>query len=85
MVFGFVFEQLTNRIRAAQLIIKAWAEFNQGFPNGSVVKNLPAMQETQVRSPGWEDPPEEGMTTHPSILAQRIPWLEQPGGLQSMG
>ena len=50
-----------------------------------MVKNLLAMQEMQVRSPGWEDPPEEGMTTHSSILAQRIPWIEQPGGLQSMG
>ena len=49
------------------------------------VKNLPAMQETQVRSLGWEDPLEKGMTTHPSILAWRIPWTEEPGGLQSMG
>ena len=49
------------------------------------VKNLLAMQETWVRSLGWEDPPEEGMATHPSILAWRIPWTEEPGGLQSMG
>ena len=47
--------------------------FILGFPDGSVVKNLPAMQETQVRSLGWEDPLEEGMTTHSSILAWRIP------------
>ena len=47
--------------------------FILGFPDGSVVKNLPAMQETQVRSLGWEDPLEEGMTTHYSILAWRIP------------
>ena len=47
--------------------------FILGFPEGSVVKNLPAMQETQVRSLGWEDPLEEGMTTHYSILAWRIP------------
>ena len=54
-------------------------------PGGSVVKNLPAMQkakETQVQSLGWEDPLEEGMTTHSSILAYRIPWTEEPGGLQ---
>ena len=50
-----------------------------------MVKNLPAMLETQVRSLGWEDPLEEGMATHSSILAWRIPWTEEPGGLQSMG
>ena len=44
-----------------------------GFPGGSVVKNLPAMQETQFQSLGWEDPLEEGMTTHSSLLAWRIP------------
>ena len=49
------------------------------------VKNLPAMQETQVQSLGQEDSLEKGMTTHPSILAWRIPWTEEPGGLQSMG
>ena len=43
------------------------------------------MQETWVRSLGWEDPLEEGMATHSSILAWRIPWTEEPGGLQSMG
>ena len=49
------------------------------------MKNLPAMQETQVRSLGQEDPLEKGMGTHTSILAWRIPWTEEPGGLQSMG
>ena len=49
------------------------------------VKNLPAMQETQVQSLGWADPLEEGMATHSSILAWRIPWTEEPGELQSMG
>ena len=48
-------------------------------------KNLPAMQETWVRSLGQEDALEEGMATHSSILAWRIPWTEEPGGLQSMG
>ena len=43
------------------------------------------MQETQVQSLGWEDPLEEGMATHSSILAWRIPWTEESGGLQSMG
>ena len=45
------------------------------------VKNLPAVQETWVRSLGWEDPLEEGMANHSSILAWRIPWSEEPGGL----
>ena len=50
-----------------------------------MVKNLPAMQETQVQSLGWEDPLEKGMAIHSSILAWRIPWAEEPGGLQSIG
>ena len=50
-----------------------------------MVKNPPAMQETQVRSLGWEDPREERMATHSSILDWRIPWTEAPGGLQSTG
>ena len=56
-----------------------------GFPGGLVVKNLPAMQETWVQSLGWEDSLEEGMATHCSILAWRIPWTEEPGGLQFRG
>ena len=50
-----------------------------------MVKNLPAMQETQVQSLGQEDPLKKGMATHSSILAWRIPWTEEPGGLQSVG
>ena len=50
-----------------------------------MVKKLPAMQETGVRSLGWEDPLEKSMVTHSSILAWRIPWTEESGGLQSMG
>ena len=52
---------------------------------GQTVKNPPAMQETWVGSLGWEDPLEEGMVTHSSILAWRIPWTEEPGGLQFTG
>ena len=48
-----------------------------------MVKNLPATQETQVRTLGWENPLEEGMATHSSILAWRIPGTEEPGGIQS--
>ena len=50
-----------------------------------MVKNLPAMQETWVQSPGQEDPLEKGMATHSSILAWRMPWTEEPRRLQSMG
>ena len=49
------------------------------------LKRLPAMWETWVRSLGWEDPLEKEMATHSSILAWRIPWMEETGGLQSMG
>ena len=48
------------------------------------VAQAPAIQETRVRSLGWEDPLEEEMATHSSILAWRIPWTEEPGGLQSI-
>ena len=50
-----------------------------------MVKNLPAIQQTWVGSLGREDPLEEDTATHSSILAWRIPWTEEPGGLQSMG
>ena len=50
-----------------------------------MVKNLPVIQETQVRSLGREDPLEKGRATHSSILAWRIPWIEEPNRLQSMG
>ena len=56
----------------------------QGFPSGSVVKNPHAVQETQVPSLGREDPLKEGMATHASILAWRIPQTQEPGRLQSM-
>ena len=59
--------------------------FIRGFPRGSVVENSPAvqeMQETEVRSMSWEDPLKKGVIIHSSILAWRIPWTEEPGGLQ---
>ena len=56
-----------------------------GFSGGAVVKNLPANAEDQVQSLGQEDPLKQGMATHSSILAQKIPWTEECGGLQSMG
>ena len=56
-----------------------------GLPVAQTVKNLPPAQETQVGSLGREDPLEKEIASHSSILAWRIPWLEEPGGLQSMG
>ena len=51
-----------------------------GFPDGSVVKNLLVMQETQVQPLGWEEPLEKEMSTYSSILTWEIPWTEEPGG-----
>ena len=62
-----------------------WINEEQGFPGGSVVKNLPAMQDTQFPSLGQEGPLGKGMATHTRILAWRIPWTEPPSMLQSMG
>ena len=55
-----------------------------GFPGGSLVKNLPAVQEMQVQFLGQEDPLEKGMATHSSILAWKIPWTEEPVRLSSI-
>ena len=62
--------------------------YDEGFHDGSVLTNLPAMQETQemqVQSLGPEDPLEGEMATHSSILARKIPWTDELGGLQSKG
>ena len=69
-----------TKVHFLEFVLQSW-----GFPGGSVEKNLPTVQETQVRYLGWEDPLEESITTHSSILDWRIPWTEEPGGLQSMG
>ena len=58
---------------------------NMGSRVAQMVKNLPAIWETQVRSLGWEDPLEKKMATHSSTLAWKIPWMKEPGRLQSMG
>ena len=62
------------------MIIQTWASLEV-----QKVKSLPAVQEIWVQSLGREDPLEKGMATHYSILAWKIPWMEEPGGLQSMG
>ena len=58
---------------------------HSAFLVAQMVKSPPAIQETQVRSLGHEDPLEKGMATHSSILAWRIPWTEEPDGLESTG
>ena len=73
-----MFSRLHIFVRLKQAISTA-------FLVAQTVKDLPAMQETWARSLGREDPLEEGMVTHSSLLAWGIPWTEEPGGLQSMG
>ena len=63
----------------------SWAFDSLPHLVAQMVKNLPAMQETWVQSLSQEDPLEKEMATHSSIAAWRIPWTEEPGGLQSMG
>ena len=65
-------------------IMNKYNLYDESFPGGPEVK-ASAVQETWVRSLGWEDPLEKEMATHCSILAWRIPWMEEPGRLQSTG
>ena len=65
---------------ASSLALNYWASLM-----AQTVKNLPAMQKAQVQSLGWEDPLEKEMATDSSIIAWRIPWTVEPGGLPSMG
>ena len=65
--------------------IEGWERIRGASLVTQMVKNLPAMQETRVQSVGQEDPLENGMATHSSIPAWRIPWTEESGRLQSMG
>ena len=67
------------------LVLIVSYSLNWASPVAQTVKNLPAIQETWVQSLGWEDPLEKGIATHSSILAWRIPWIEEPGRLESMG
>ena len=79
----------TNHINTNWITLKLRTLFFKRHCRASLVvqtvKNLPAMQETWVRSLGQEDPLEEGMATHSGILGWRIPWTEEPDGLQSTG
>ena len=77
--------------RVSRIVDRCFRAFNKGLEDvgaslvAQTVKNLPAMQETCVQSLDREDPLEKGMTAHSNILAWRIPWTEEPGGLRSMG
>ena len=73
-----------KHFKLSESIVSIWS-FDFGFPGVAVVKNSSAMQETQVRCLGQEDPLEEEMATHSSVLVWEIPRTEEPGGLQSMG
>ena len=63
----------------------SWYRMHWASLVAQLVKNLPVVQKTLVQSLGWEDPLEKEMATHSSILAWKISWREEPGGLQSMG
>ena len=69
----------------AETLSGVYTNLPMGFPGSSVGKEFPAMQGTQVRSLGGEDPLEKEMATHSGVLAWRIPWTEKPVGLQCMG
>ena len=75
IIFSYELSDIQNKNRLNRV---------EGFCGGSVVKNLPAKQETRVTSLAREDPLEKEMAAHSSALAWRIPWMEGPGGLQSM-
>ena len=72
-----------DKFSNSHVAFRLWVD-STTFLVEQIVKNLPALQETQVQSQGWKDPLEEGMATHTSILAQRNPYTVVLGGLQSM-
>ena len=72
-------------VQFQKITTKGFAMRGQRGETERSVKTLPAVQETWVQSLGHEEPLEKGMAAHSSILAWRIPWTEEPGGLQSMG
>ena len=78
--------QFIKRSKSKGLLSKCLlTHIETSFPDGLAVWNPPAVQEIQVQSLGQEGPLEEGTATHPRILAWRILWLEEPGGVQSVG
>ena len=87
--WGLCYAVVRNQSNPCKLALLSSGENSNIFLTltrvAQMVKSLPAMQETRVRSLGQEDPLEKGMATHSSILSRSIPWTEEPGGLQSMG
>ena len=81
----FLSLEITSLLIIMPLVYSVFKKKKKGFPDGSVVKNLPANQETRAWSLGQKDPLEKEMATHCSILAWQFPWTEEPGRLQSMG
>ena len=75
---------IKTNLAMLQWEIQSYLKITKTSLLAQMVRSLPAMRETWVRSLGWEDPLEEGMATISNILAWRIPWTEEPGGLQSM-
>ena len=84
-LWAAVYGVTQSRIQLKQFSSSSSIKQLWNFPRGSASKNLPTLKETQVRILDQEDPLEEGMATGSSLLAWRIPWTEEPGGLQSMG
>ena len=74
-----------REVLKSSLSLLNWVLLTRGFPSGSAVKNLLALQETRVQSLGWEDPLEKENGNPLQDLAWEIPWTEKPRGLQSMG
>ena len=81
---SLIFGKLKNISQLLLFLFKSYLK-EKGFLGGSVVKNPPAKPETQVQFLAQQDPLEEGIAIHSSILAWEIPWTENPGELQSMG
>ena len=85
-IFDFLINVISMETFASIIIADPFIKHVEyDFPVAQTVKNLPVIQETWVLSLGWEIPLEKGMAIHSSILAWRIPWTEEPDGLQSMG
>ena len=78
---------MNTPLRMIRIALEQDTVFGQELASlvAQMVNNLPAIQETQVQSLGWEDPLQKGNDTHSNILAWRIPWTEEPGGLRSIG
>ena len=77
--------QTPSRVPESEALLGHWLLSSRAPLGAQTVKRLPAVRETRVQSLGQEDPLEEEMATRSSILAWRIPWTEEPGGLQSVG